>query len=141
VSQGSRTALILAAVAALIGGFILANGSGDDDNGSDATTTTSAATTGATTNTPPVVLVRTINVVDGKPDGGIVSLKFKKGERVRFKVDSDTADEIHVHGYDLMKDVEAGGTVSFSFAGTIDGKFEIELEDHKQQIASLTVEP
>ena len=30
---------------------------------------------------------------------------------------SDIADEIHVHGYDFMKDVEAGGTVRFNVQG------------------------
>jgi hypothetical protein len=56
-------------------------------------------------------------------------------------VRSDTADEIHVHGYDFMKDVTAGGKVVFNFKANIDGGFEIELENRKQQIAELTVQP
>ncbi len=43
------------------------------------------------------------------------SLTYNKGEQVRFKVDSDVSDEVHVHGYDIMKDVKAGGSVSFDF--------------------------
>jgi hypothetical protein len=54
---------------------------------------------------------------------------------------SDTADEIHVHGYDLMKDVTKGGTIAFSFKGKIDGVFEVELEKRGQQIAELEVKP
>ena len=50
-------------------------------------------------------------------------------------------DEIHVHGYDFMKDVEAGGKVSFSFPAKIDGEFEVELEDRGEQIAKLVVNP
>ena len=83
----------------------------------------------------------TVRVVDAKPDGGIKKLAFKKGDQVRFTVVSDTADEIHVHGYDLMKDVPKGGSVSFSFRGSIEGRFVVELEDHKQQIAELDVTP
>ena len=41
----------------------------------------------------------------------------------------------------VIEDVEAGGSVSFSFPASIDGAFEIELENAKEQIAELTVEP
>jgi hypothetical protein len=46
-----------------------------------------------------------------------------------------------VHGYDLMKDVPKGGSVTFSFKGSIDGRFVVELEGHKEQIAELDVQP
>jgi len=46
-----------------------------------------------------------------------------------------------VHGYDLKKDVPAGGTVRFSFPARIEGVFEAELEGRKEQIAQLTVNP
>ena len=79
--------------------------------------------------------------MNGQPQGGVKTVSFKKGEQVRLKVQSDVADEIHVHGYDLMKDVEAGGSVQFSFKATIEGRFEIELEDAGTQIANLEVTP
>jgi hypothetical protein len=85
--------------------------------------------------------METIVVRLGKPVGGIKELTYNKGERVRFKVDSDVADEVHVHGYDIMKDVKAGGSVSFDFPATIEGVFEAELEDRKEQILQLTVNP
>ena len=40
-----------------------------------------------------------------------------------------------------MKDVEAGGSVSFDFPATIEGVFEAELESRKEQILELTVNP
>jgi heme/copper-type cytochrome/quinol oxidase subunit 2 len=79
--------------------------------------------------------------VNGQPQGGVRRLEYEKGDRVRFKVQSDVADEIHVHGYDLMKDVTAGGTVTFSFPASIEGRFEIELEEAGTQIAELEVDP
>jgi heme/copper-type cytochrome/quinol oxidase subunit 2 len=85
--------------------------------------------------------ITTIVIKDGKPVGGIAELTYEKGEDVRFKVDSDVSDEIHVHGYDIMKDVEAGGSVSFDFPATIEGIFEAELEGRKEQILELTVNP
>ena len=77
----------------------------------------------------------------GKPVGGIQDLEFAKGDTVQFQVTSDVSDEIHVHGYDLMKDVSPGHPVKFKFPGKIDGEFEVELEGRKQQIASLKVTP
>jgi hypothetical protein len=77
----------------------------------------------------------------GEPVGGITDLTYKKGDQIRFKVQSAIADEVHVHGYDIMKDVKAGGTVSYDFPATIEGVFEAEMEDQKEQIIQLTVEP
>lgn len=83
----------------------------------------------------------TIVVENGEPVGGVQELEYNAGDQVRFKVDSDVADEIHVHGYDLMKDVSAGGSVTFSFPAEIEGIFEVELEGRKEQIAELRVNP
>jgi hypothetical protein len=51
------------------------------------------------------------------------------------------ADHVHVHGYDLMKDVTPGKPVKFRFKANIDGQFEIELEDRALEIATLRVNP
>ena len=82
-------------------------------------------------------------VVDkaGKPVGGIADLTYNEGDRIHFKVKSAVADEVHVHGYDLMKDVKAGGTITYDFPATIEGVFEAELEGRKEQIIQLTVDP
>ena len=73
--------------------------------------------------------------------GGITKLSFKVGDQIAFRIKSDTADEIHVHGYDVHKDVKAGGQVMFSFKGKIDGVFVVELESRGEQIAELRVKP
>jgi hypothetical protein len=78
---------------------------------------------------------------NGEPVGGITDLTYRKGDQIHFKVKSAIADEVHVHGYDIPKDVDAGGTVSFDFPATIEGVFEAEMEDQKEQIIELTVEP
>jgi hypothetical protein len=78
---------------------------------------------------------------EGKPVGGVAELTYRKGDRIRFKVKSAVADEVHVHGYDLMKDVKAGGTIEYDFPASIEGVFEAELEGRKEQIIELKVEP
>jgi hypothetical protein len=153
LSTVQRLALIFGAVVVLVAGYLLLQG-GSDDNSKNSSATTSTATqpaaqgtatsgdgTSSTPSKPAPPPVATVRVVDAKPVGGVKKLDFNKGDQIRFRVVSDTADEIHVHGYDFMKDVPAGGSVTFSFKGSIDGRFVVELENHGQQIAELDVAP
>ena len=85
--------------------------------------------------------VPTIVVRDGEPVGGIQTLEFTAGEDIRFRVSSDAAEEIHVHGYDIAKDVPAGGTIEFDFPAELEGIYEAELEGLGVQIAELRINP
>jgi hypothetical protein len=89
---------------------------------------------------PPAAVVR-VTVEDGLPQGGIVRETVAKGDRVVLVVRSDVADEVHLHGYDISRDVAAGGTARLPFKATIPGRFEVELEERGVQIADLTVQP
>lgn len=144
-------AVLLAAGALLLGGFGLASCGGDDDASTTESTrtqptipTTTDTTTTTTTQTtteveqPTVVRVR---VVGGVPKGGIVRKTVDKGDRVVLVVTSDVGDHVHLHGYDIMRDVAAGGTARIRFRATLPGRFEVELEDRGVQIADLTVQP
>jgi hypothetical protein len=134
----------VAALAAVVVLFIVFAG-GDDEGDNQTTTTTSQAQTtpnnGTTSGEPEVAADQQITVRDGKPVGGVKKLSYKSGDRIRFVVTSDVADEVHVHGYDVAKDVEAGGSVRFSFPAELEGVFEVELESRREQIAELRVSP
>jgi hypothetical protein len=104
-----------------------------------AATTAAATTAAATTAAEPSVL--TIEVVDEKPVGGVAKLKVKKGDQIHFIVESDSKQEVHLHGYDVAKDVDPGEPAEFDLKATIEGVFEAELEDPGVQILKLTVEP
>jgi hypothetical protein len=80
-----------------------------------------------------------IYVVGAKPKGGVQTLTYNKGEDVVFTVVSDVADEIHVHGFNLKKDVAKNGSVTFSFPASDQGGHVIELEKRGQQIANLEI--
>src|SRR6185295_7848102 len=114
---------------------------GESETGDDSGSTSTSTSTSSSTSTPAVPASQTITVVNGQPQGGVKTVSFKKNDQVVLKVDSDTADEIHVHGYDLKKDVEKGGSVTFTFKATIEGRFEVELENAGTQIANLEVTP
>lgn len=83
----------------------------------------------------------TVQVRDAKPVGGVQHFQWKKGETIDLTVKSDTADEVHFHGYDVHKDVPKDGSVRFRIPATIEGQFVVELENHGVQIAEVTVNP
>jgi len=121
MTRNSRLALLGAAVVIVIVAVVVIGGGGSS------TTKSSGPTT--------------VVVKDAKPVGGPKDVTFKKGGTVDLTIKSDTADEVHFHGYDVHKDVAKGGSVHFKFPAKIDGKFIVELENHKQTLANVTVEP
>ncbi len=139
MSNVKRVLLLLLALIAI--GGLAACGSSNDDSGAAGTITENESGSGAGAKIGGEEGTTTILVKNGEPVGGVQELEYSAGEEVQFTVDSDVADEIHVHGYDLMKDVPAGGSVSFSFPAEIEGIFEVELEGRKEQIAELRVNP
>jgi hypothetical protein len=151
VSATRLLTCLCAGAALLLGGFGLASCGGDDDAGTPESTrtqptiptttdTSTATTTQTTTEVEQPTFVR-VRVVDGAPKGGIVRKTIQKGDRVVLVVTSDVGDHVHLHGYDIMRDVAAGGTARIRFRATLPGRFEVELEDRGTQIADLTVEP
>ena len=151
-SNGTRIAALLVTLAVIVGLFFAFKGGGDDDstNATTATTDTAATTTDDSGSEPSgekkkeksaESSVPVIEVVGGQPQGGIAGLDFNKGDEIRFDVTSDTADAVHVHGYDIEEEVPAGGTAKFDFPADLEGVFEVELHGSETQIAELTVNP
>jgi hypothetical protein len=120
MSRAQRLAFLLAAVVVIVVAIVVIHPGGAKTKSSG----------------PATVVVR-----NAKPVGGIKELTYNKGDTIDLTVKSDTADEVHFHGYDVHKDVAAGGSVRFRFKATIDGKFIVELEDHKVTLAEVSVEP
>jgi hypothetical protein len=120
MSGRQRVVLLALAVVVAAGAFVVARSGGGDDTGK---------TSGHAT----------VEVRDAKPVGGVQDFTWKKGQTIDLTVHSDTADEVHFHGYDVHKDVAEGGTVRFQIPATIEGKFIVELENHKQTLANVTV--
>lgn len=136
----------LAAVIAIVAIVLLAGGSDDPDKTAtpaqgtpapeEAEPAGTATPAGGSDSEPQVVEFR-----QGKVIGGLKKLTFRKGDRIQFAVASDVDDEVHVHGYDVKQDVAGGQTAKFSFKGSIEGIFEVELENRGVQLAELRVEP
>ena len=140
MGRSQRIGLLVAAVVVVVVAIVLIGG-GDDDDSSSTDNTAQTTSTGGSTKKPAAPEVPTITIKDGKPVGGEQEIEVDKGDTIQFKVKSDADHEIHMHGYDIAKDVEAGGTVSYNVPADIDGIFEIEIEDLKEPIAELRVNP
>ena len=158
MSSRARLFIVLATVVVLAGGFVLASGSAQEEPPVPAAATASTeedpvATTGTRTEAqedeaspapaerPAAPRIPTLVVQDGRPRGEVRELRFDKGERVRFRVRSDVAEELHIHGYDRYVDVAPGRTATVSFPASIEGIFEVELHGAGLPLASLRVEP
>jgi hypothetical protein len=154
MGTGGRIAVVvLALVAAGVLFFVLREG----DESTDATTAATDTTIEQDSSGPPTGAngagdkpdkpkpdkpeTKTIEVEGGRPVGGVQELTFTKGDRIRFVVRSDVADEVHLHGYDVTKAVPAGGEATFDVPATIDGVFEAELHHSLVPIAEITVQP
>jgi hypothetical protein len=76
---------------------------------------------------PDVSLV--IGVTDGEvtpaPDRFLVS----RGDRVRITVNSDAADAVHLHGYDIEKPVRPENPAVLVFEADQPGLFELETHE------------
>src|SRR5262245_21794827 len=138
---------IVSLVIALAFALAMVGCGGDDETATTDTTTTTTTTepttTTTTTTTPPPegpTIVR-IRVRDGAPVGGIVRETVDQDDRVVLVVTADVSDEVHVHGYNLMRDVAPGSPARIAFRATLPGVAEVELEDRGLQIAELTVRP
>lgn len=80
-----------------------------------------------------------VTVESGKVTPKPGRVKVAVGRPVVLRVTSDVADEVHLHGYDLTSDVEAGGTATIRFTPDAAGIYEVELESSNLRLLELQV--
>jgi hypothetical protein len=138
-----------AVVVAVVGLFLVFRPGDDGDSASGGTTTTAQTTSPTTTlppppppppQPPPPARVRIV-VREGLPVGGVRRVTVSEGRRVVLIVTSDVADHVHLHGYDIMRDVAPGQPARIAFRATIPGTVEAELEDRRVPLARIVAQP
>jgi len=121
---GSRPTLAIAAGLTLLAGCVSGGGAGGGGAGSSpsASSTASAASgrpsagpTPTAGPTPSGSQLIAVSVTGGEVTPKPARVKVPTGRTVLLRVTSDVADEVHVHGYDLKRDVTAGGTATLDF--------------------------
>jgi hypothetical protein len=90
----------------------------------------------------------TFRVADGKVVGGEQDMEATKGDRVTLTLSPDVPSQLHIHGYELEKDVRAGGTGSLTFTADAEGEYEVEAhhlvhgeEAEAVELGTLSVNP
>jgi plastocyanin len=105
------------------------------DTSPSTTATTAATTTSASLELP------LIKVEDGVKTEGLDTISVRVGETVRFEVEADIADEVHVHGYDLSFETIPDEAVLVEFVADATGIFEVEIEGLALHIVDIEVTP
>jgi hypothetical protein len=139
------TFLAIAAAIAVVAVVVLADSSEDD------TQPSRTAATATSTPTPPDSEPESADETPTptptpKPPpllqaGKVTELEFTEGETVRFRVRSQEPEEIHVHCYDIEREVPAGRTITLSFKASITGICEVEFHNSGEPIGELRVDP
>ena len=153
MSRAQRLGLIAAALAVAVIAFVLISPGGDDTAQSPTQQRSPRveppragrpAGRSAEPRTEPAAESRgvQIQVRDGRPVGGVRSITVSKGDIVRLTVSSrDTEDEVHLHGYDVSKDVAPDRPAELALEAYLEGIFEIGLEGAHVELARLEVRP
>src|SRR6185295_5332661 len=150
MSRAQRfTFLLIAAVIAVLAVVLIGGGKDESETPTTTSQTTPTPTpdepdpedTATPTPTPTPTETPTPEPPPLLEGGKVTKLRFTEGDTVTFRVVSDVPEEVHVHGYDIAKDLEPGKVVTMSFKGDITGIFEIEYEHAGEQIGQLRVDP
>jgi len=64
-----------------------------------------------------------------------------EGDRVKLLLTSDEPVEVHLYGYDLEREIEAGETTRLSFEADLTGRFEIEDHESEEVLGVPLVQP
>ncbi len=91
---------------------------------------------------PPDRLVIDVTIKDGQVNPTNAQLEAKTNEQIVVKVDSDVADELHVHSTpDHTFKIEAKPAQQFQFSVDVPGSVDIELHHLNKTIATVQVRP
>jgi hypothetical protein len=142
-----RLVIVAVAVVVAVVLFVVLR-QGDDEGeaqGTSSTTlvteTTLTLTTPAPPPAPPPAARVQITVEGGRPVGGVESVTVARNRRVVLIVTSDVSEEVHLHGYNIARDVGPGQPARIAFRATIVGTVEAELELSGVPLARITTTP
>jgi hypothetical protein len=97
-----------------------------------------SSTSSSTARAPAATLIE-LTVAGGQVAGGVKHVQVDVGKSVTIRITSDVAEELHLHGYDLKRDLTPGSPVELTFTADIPGVFDIELEHSGLKVADLQV--
>lgn len=81
----------------------------------------------------------TASVRDGKVTPKPRRVQVPMGSTVRLQITSDVDDEVHVHGYEVEKELPAGQQADVQLVADQAGLFEVETHESGIQLVQLEV--
>jgi plastocyanin len=80
-----------------------------------------------------------VQVAGDQVTGDTGRVTVAAGTQVTLVITSDVADEAHLHGYDIEKELTPGEPAEMTFDATIPGVFEVELHEAGTVLLTLQV--
>ena len=125
MSRGQRIGLALAVVVVAIVAFVIAN----PGSSSKKSKTASGPQTFR------------IALKGHAPVGGRKTLTITQGNRAVILVSSDGKDTVHLHGWDIEREITPSKPGRFAFKASNQGAYELESHTTNQKIATIQVRP
>jgi hypothetical protein len=128
MSRGQRIGLLAAAVAIAVVAFVIAKPGSDDSSKS-----------GSPSKRAGPASFR-IQLKNHKPVGRKV-IKVKTGDRVLIVVSSDKPETVHLHGYEIEREITPSKPGRYAFTAKNEGAYDLESHTTEKKIATLQVQP
>ena len=135
-------ALLRTALVGLSLTLSLAGCAGKKADPSVAGTSSSGSASSSASGTPSAGTEQRIEVTftHGKAGGDTGRVPVALGTSVSLVVTSDVADEVHLHGYDIEKELSPGQPATLQFTADVAGVFEVELHHAGTVLLRLQVQ-
>jgi plastocyanin len=146
------TTLRCAGCAVLVAGLTACGSGAAPTSGTSSSGTSSAATSTASSSAPspsgsssgsspgsPAQRTVTVTVTGSRVTPAPRTVDLAVGETMTLTVTSDHADQLHVHGFDIEKELPAGTPVSVELTGESPGVYEVETHHPELRLLKIAV--
>jgi major membrane immunogen (membrane-anchored lipoprotein) len=141
LTKPSTTFVALTATALLLAGCGGSNGSGGATSSSSSNPAMTGAPEMSDQQAPPNRLVVDVTIKGGQVTPTNAQFKSAVGEPIVFQVNSDAADELHVHSNpEHSFTIEPKSGQSFQFTVDVPGNVDVELHKLNRTIATIQVQ-
>ena len=138
-----RVPLSYAAGLALALSLTACGGTGDDPAGTPSGPPSSASTSSSSSSSPSssssAGRTVTITVTGTKVTPAPSTVDLPVGESLTLTVTSDHADELHIHGFEVEKELTAGTPLSVTVTGKQPGVYEVETHHPELRLMKIAV--
>jgi hypothetical protein len=134
MSRGQRIALVVVVAVLAVVAFVIANPGSNDSKDK---TSTQAQKPGK----PAGPKTFHIALKGHNPVGGRQTIKLTKGDSALLVVSSDGKDTVHLHGWNIEREVTPTKPGRFAFTAKNEGAYELESHTTEQKLATIQVLP